>query len=110
MPLTAVYIKIIILEKSKVRVLLVEDSAFQRKLMARRIQSVGIVSNGSWEVVQCEDGEKACAAVDEAVDTKEKFDVVVVDQTLSSDPNKMEGHEVSVTQPCITFIHLVIPF
>lgn len=29
-------------EKSKVRVLLVEDSSFQRKLMAKRIQSVSI--------------------------------------------------------------------
>jgi serine/threonine protein kinase len=47
--------------KTKVRVLLVEDSAFQRKLMAKRIQMVGLVNGGpdQWEVVQCSDGESA---------------------------------------------------
>lgn len=27
-------------------------------------------------------------------ESKDKFDVIVVDQTLASDPNRMEGHEV----------------
>lgn len=27
-------------------------------------------------------------------ESKEKFDVIVVDQNLATDPNRMEGHEV----------------
>eukprot|EP00595_Chromulina_sp_UTEXLB2642_P002954 CAMPEP_0196765162 /NCGR_PEP_ID=MMETSP1095-20130614/7707_1 /TAXON_ID=96789 ORGANISM="Chromulina nebulosa, Strain UTEXLB2642" /NCGR_SAMPLE_ID=MMETSP1095 /ASSEMBLY_ACC=CAM_ASM_000446 /LENGTH=488 /DNA_ID=CAMNT_0042122691 /DNA_START=1257 /DNA_END=2723 /DNA_ORIENTATION=- len=75
-----------------VHVLLVEDSPFQRKLMARRLQSVGLVGEGSWEVVQCEDGESAIATVEACKDYK--FDVIVVDQTLASDPSRLQGHEV----------------
>lgn len=81
-------------EANKVRVLLVEDSAAQRKLMKRRIESVGQIKgspHGRWEVVQCPDGETALTIVDES---KELFDVIVVDQNLATDPNRMEGHEV----------------
>ena len=49
---------------------------------------------GAWEVIQCCDGESALKVVD---DSKEKFDVIVIDESLAEDPSRLAGHEVIIS-------------
>lgn len=72
------------------KMLLVEDSAMQRKIISRRLQT-----QSSWEIKDATNGEDAIALVAESVTSKSKgFDLIIVDETLSTGNSNLQGHQV----------------
>jgi len=68
------------------KILVVEDSAAQRKMMVQRLK----IADPSWDVSQALNGEDALAKLKAS---RWRFDVVIVDQNLSLDDG-LTGHEL----------------
>lgn len=76
------------------RILLVEDDSLQRKLMSKKLCVAGQQhTSTAWQVDDQIDGEKALTAL-LGEDRSGGYDVIIVDETLSTDSSKLKGHQV----------------
>lgn len=84
----------------ELRILIVEDSTFQRKLMTRKLMSMLKVDMSDdaairQPVVAASSGEEALALVNSVVErTGRQYDLLVVDQVLDSSGGVLTGHEI----------------
>ena len=80
------------------RILIIEDSNFQRKLMTRLLMNIMQVDMSShaerWPVVSAGNGEEALALIDESSLKGSHYDVFIVDENLEGSGGILRGHEI----------------
>lgn len=85
------------------RILVIEDSRFQRKLIVRRLmQCLGeelTDYEDRWPVVSVQSGEEALSVIEKEASTP--YNVFIVDENLDGGGGVLKGHEVGVLTPTI---------